>query len=125
MMTLSIVEFEVFKDLPDDDEEAPTPFSKDGVSLYVAGVVGGMSTEYGNEGYDLFRGLLEDVDVKKFWSDGGNAISQRVYCVFDVRWVSSYDGYYGVEEWDCEIDYLGIADTSKWTAQSLAVQAQG
>lgn len=115
-MTRSIVEFEMFKQSAGDDEPADGAIEKDGMTLYVAGVVGPLRHEFDTLGYELFSEyeLFDGVDVSKFWNDSGNTISQSICCVFDVRYVSSYCRDYDVDEWDVEIDYLGIADTSKW-----------
>ena len=115
-MTRSIVEFEIFKQSAGDDEPADGTIEKDGMTLYAVGVVGPIRHEYDTLGRELFSeyGLFDDVDVSKFWNESGNTISQSVCCVFDVRYVKTHDWYYGVDEWDVEIDYLGMADTTKW-----------
>ena len=120
-MAISIVEFEVYQEIPPEQRifDPPSPqeaLSKDGLVLCVHGSIGAMDGEFESVGYDLFRDLFEDVNISSFWVPGNNdIICQHVFCVFNIWWETDYEGY----ESDCKIEYLGVADASKWTAQTL------
>jgi len=119
-MAISIVEFTVYEDTPHSSGmfEPPSPdhaLAKDGTELYFSGAIGAMSGEFENEGYDLFREIFEDVDISNFLATSDDAA--HVACVFDIWWEKDYEGY----ESDRHIKFLGVADASKWTAETLSV----
>ena len=119
-MPISIVEFTAYEDAPYSSGmfDPPPPdqaLIKDGTELCFSGAIGAMGGEFENEGYDLFREVFEEVDISSFLTARDDV--SHVLCVFDIWWEKDYEGY----ESDRHIKFLGVADISKWTAQTLAV----